>query len=166
MIVEDGPPHAVRTNSVRPGFVVSNLWATLGSPAPIEDPDRSGEIKGIMPLPGGTVIKTIDYPPESSEEIERERISGATFVSHQAGQSERGVRRDPHARHGGMHETDTIDYAIVLFGEIYALVDEGETLMKAGDVLIHRGTNHAWSNRSDNPCRVLFVLVDAKRANV
>ena len=56
---------------------------------------------------------------------------------------------------------DTVDYAICLEGEIWAVLDEGETLMRAGDVLIQRGTYHAWSNRSDRVCRVAFILVDA-----
>jgi uncharacterized cupin superfamily protein len=55
-----------------------------------------------------------------------------------------------------------VDYAIVLHGEIYARMDEGETLMRAGDVLIQRGTNHAWANRSDDVCRIAFVLIDGK----
>ena len=62
-----------------------------------------------------------------------------------------------------MHETDTIDYAFVLSGEVYAVMDKGEKLLKAGDVLIQRGNNHAWSNRSGSNCRMAFVLIDAKR---
>ena len=65
-------------------------------------------------------------------------------------------------RHFWFHKTETLDYAIVLEGEIWALVDVGECLLRAGDVLIQRGTNHAWSNRSDRPCRVAFVLLDAR----
>jgi quercetin dioxygenase-like cupin family protein len=61
-----------------------------------------------------------------------------------------------------MHRTKTVDYGIVLSGEIYLVVDEGETLLKPGDVVVQRGTNHAWSNRSDEPCRMAFVLVDGK----
>ncbi|MGZ3293363.1 MAG: cupin domain-containing protein [Xanthobacteraceae bacterium] len=60
------------------------------------------------------------------------------------------------------HRTESIDYAIVLSGEIWAVMDEGETKMVAGDVLIQRGTNHAWANRSNAPCVVAFVLIDAK----
>ena len=56
----------------------------------------------------------------------------------------------------------SLDYAIVVEGEIWALMDVGETLMKAGDLLIQRGTNHAWSNRSDRPARVCFVLNGAE----
>ena len=61
-----------------------------------------------------------------------------------------------------MHITDTVDYAIILFGEMYAVMEEGETLMKAGDVLVQRGTNHAWSNRSGDVCRVAFILIDGR----
>ena len=57
-----------------------------------------------------------------------------------------------------------MDYAIVLSGEIYALMDAGEVLLEAGDVLVQRGTNHAWSNRSDDSAYVAFVLVDAEPA--
>jgi uncharacterized cupin superfamily protein len=62
-----------------------------------------------------------------------------------------------------MHRTDTIDYAIVLEGEIIAILDEHETTMKAGDIMIQRGTAHAWANRSGKPARIAFVLVDATR---
>ncbi|WJJ92553.1 cupin domain-containing protein [Neopusillimonas aromaticivorans] len=61
-----------------------------------------------------------------------------------------------------MHRTHSIDYAIVISGEIYALMDDGETLMRPGDVLVQRGTNHGWSNRSDAPALVAFVLIDAE----
>ena len=61
-----------------------------------------------------------------------------------------------------MHRTETVDYALILEGEIYLVLDEEERLMKQGDFLVERGTNHAWANRSDKPCRVLFVLIDGK----
>ena len=65
-------------------------------------------------------------------------------------------------RHPGFHKTSSVDYAIVLSGEIYALMDEGEVLLRTGDVLVQRGTNHAWSNRTDEPARLAFVLIDAE----
>ena len=65
-------------------------------------------------------------------------------------------------KHPGIHRTATVDYAIVLEGEIYAVMDEDETLMRAGDVLIQRGTNHAWANRSTTTARIAFVLIDGK----
>jgi len=66
------------------------------------------------------------------------------------------------ARHPMMHTTNTVDYAIILSGEIWAIMDVGEKKMKAGDVLVQRGTNHAWANRSNKPCHVAFILIDAK----
>ncbi len=61
-----------------------------------------------------------------------------------------------------MHKSTTIDYIIVIKGEMYAVMDEGEVLLKPGDVLVQRGTNHSWSNRSDAPCLIAAILIDAK----
>ena len=66
------------------------------------------------------------------------------------------------ARHGQMHRTRSLDFAIVLSGEIWAIMDVGEKKMTADDMLVQRGTNHAWANRSDKPCNVAFILIDAK----
>jgi uncharacterized cupin superfamily protein len=66
------------------------------------------------------------------------------------------------ARHGQMHRTRSLDFAIVLSGEIWAIMDVGEKKMTAGDMLVQRGTNHAWANRSDKSCNVAFILIDAK----
>ena len=73
-----------------------------------------------------------------------------------------GHAKDAHSRNPMMHKTASVDYAIVLKGEIWAVMDEGERRMGAGDVLIQRGTNHAWSNRTDAPALVAFILVGAK----
>jgi len=64
------------------------------------------------------------------------------------------------ARHPFMHRTDTLDYAVILAGEIFMLLDDSDVHLKAGDVVIQRGTNHAWSNRGTKPCVVMFVLID------
>jgi quercetin dioxygenase-like cupin family protein len=61
-----------------------------------------------------------------------------------------------------MHRTETIDYVIVVSGEIEMDMDDSTVKLKAGDVMVQRGTNHAWANRSDKPARVAFVLIDAK----
>ena len=66
------------------------------------------------------------------------------------------------ALHPLMHRTETVDYAVVLEGEITMLLDDSEVPLKAGDVVIQRGTNHAWSNRSGTPVRMLYVLMDAR----
>ena len=67
---------------------------------------------------------------------------------------------DQNPRHPMMHRTETIDYAIVLEGEITMLLDDSEVVLKAGDVLVQRGTNHAWSNRGTIPAKIAFILID------
>jgi quercetin dioxygenase-like cupin family protein len=155
--VADGPTAAVKTVPERPGYRAQNVWTTHGNPAPIADPERTGEIEGVMPPKNGTVLRIIDFPPESQDPAERERMMRATFAS-----IYRDAAHRPETGHPGMHTTESVDYAIVLYGEIYARMDEGETLLRTGDVLIQRGTNHAWANRSDDVCRVAFVLIDGK----
>ena len=59
-----------------------------------------------------------------------------------------------------MHRTETIDYGIVLEGELVLIMDEGETTVRAGDIVVQRGTNHGWANRSRANCRICFVLID------
>jgi uncharacterized cupin superfamily protein len=61
-----------------------------------------------------------------------------------------------------MHRTETVDYAIILEGEMHLVLDDSEVLCRAGDVVIQCGTNHAWSNRSGRPCKVAFILIDGK----
>jgi uncharacterized cupin superfamily protein len=61
-----------------------------------------------------------------------------------------------------MHATNSIDYAVIMTGEIYMLVDDDEVHLKAGDVVVQRGNNHAWSNRGAEPCRIAFILIDAE----
>ena len=157
-IFEDAPAAAVRTVADRPGYRAVNVWRTTQTPVSIDDPDSTSRHEGILPPPNGSILRIIDFPPEPKDPAERDRRIRATFsgIYHDATHDGR--------KHPGMHRTDTVDYAIVLEGEIWSVMDEGETLMRAGDVLIQRGTNHAWANRSDKTARIAFVLIDAKRA--
>jgi hypothetical protein len=148
-IVEDAPASAIRTVAERPGYRAVNVWRT--------NADAVEKHQGILPPKDGTILRIIDFPPEPKDPEERQRRIAATFggifkdASHD--------KRD--GKHPGMHTTATVDYAIVLEGEIWAVMDQGETLMRAGDVLIQRGTNHAWANRSGKTARIAFVLIDA-----
>jgi mannose-6-phosphate isomerase-like protein (cupin superfamily) len=111
-----------------------------------------------MPPPGGTILRVIEFAPErevTADYATRLRIFQGLGLAPE-GQS-REKPRDP-----AMHRTKTIDYAFILSGEIDMLLDDSEVHLRAGDVVIQRGTNHAWVNRSDRPCRVAFVLIDAK----
>jgi mannose-6-phosphate isomerase-like protein (cupin superfamily) len=158
-IVEDAPATAIRTVEGRPNYRAVNIWRTETAPALIDAPDTANQHKGILPPPnGGSVLRIIDYPPEAKDAAERQRQIAATFT---------GIFADADhdkrvGAHPGMHKTDTVDYAIILEGEIWAVMDDNETLMKQGDVLVQRGTNHAWANRSDSTARICFVLLDGK----
>jgi len=162
VFVEDGVA-PFKINPARPAHRSWPVWATGRLPVPVDDPDHGGAVHGIMPPPGGSILKIVDIAPEPRDPSERERALAAERVRVRAAglDPEPGVRRDPDGPHPGMHKTASIDYAIVLTGEVYAILEKGEKLMKAGDVLIQRGTNHAWSNRSDSYCRIAFVLVEA-----
>jgi mannose-6-phosphate isomerase-like protein (cupin superfamily) len=158
-IVEDAPAAAIRTVSACPGYRAVNVWRTAETPARIGAKDSTAEHQGILPPRGGTILRIIDFPPEPADRDELKRMLDSTFggIYKDAAHDKRpGV-------HPGMHRTETVDYAIVLEGEIYAVMDEGETLMRAGDVLIQRGTNHAWANRSERTARIAFVLIDGTR---
>ena len=158
-IVEDAPAAAVRTVADRPGYRSVNVWRTTQTPASISDLDSISKHVGILPPEQGTILRIIDFPPEPADPAERKRRIQATFGGIF---SDATHDRSPGA-HPGMHRTATVDYAILLEGEIWAVMDEGETLMRAGDVLVQRGTNHAWANRSQKTARIAFVLIDGKQ---
>jgi hypothetical protein len=158
-IIKDGPSPAIRLVAERPGYRVTNLWRTLESPCDIDAGDSIIEQHGVAPPPSGTVIRIIDIPPEAIDADERKRQAAATF-------DKLFADADHHLedkRHPGMHITESVDYAVMLEGELTAILDKDETVMRAGDVLIQRGTNHAWANRSGKMARILFVLVSGKR---
>ena len=159
-IVEDGAPPVISTVETRPGLRNANIWSTSETPAPLDAPDRIAEHKGLYPPKNGTVIRIMDIPPEPTDPEKLKVWFSATSNSIFP---DRERRIPDKSKHPGMHITDTVDYAIILFGEMYAVMEEGETLMRAGDVLVQRGTNHAWSNRSGQTCRVAFILVDGRR---
>jgi mannose-6-phosphate isomerase-like protein (cupin superfamily) len=136
------------------------LWVTGETPADISGPaDRAalamGKI-GISPPPGGSVFRIVEFPPVGPEADKLDN----NFLHHQIG-GEAPSRGLP-PRHPFMHRTRTIDYAIVMDGEIDMLLDDSEIHMKAGDVLVQQGTNHAWVNRGKEPCRIAFILIDSK----
>jgi mannose-6-phosphate isomerase-like protein (cupin superfamily) len=133
------------------GLVSTLLWVTDETPADIaRADDRSLREIGVPPPAGGSVFRVVDFPPEG----------GAR--SREAILQEMGVTDHGGARHAAMHRTRSIDYAIVLEGEIDMLLDDSEVHLAAGDVLVQQGTNHAWVNRGSTSCRIAFVLIDAR----
>jgi len=132
------------------GIVSTLLWVTDETPADISrSRDRAARDIGVPPPPNGTIFRVVDFPPESGTR------------SREAVLKEMGVADHGGARHPGMHRTPSVDYAVVLEGEIDMLLDDSEVHLNAGDVLVQQGTNHAWVNRGTAPCRIAFVLIDA-----
>ena len=158
VFAEDGASPAQKTVAERPGYRVTNLWRTKPSHN-VHTPDSISEHVGVLPPGGGTVVRIIEWPAEPEDPAELRRLMDKTFAAMYP-DAHRDVKP---GEHPGMHTTDTVDYAIVLEGEIVAIVDEGETVMRQGEVLIQRGTSHAWANRSGKPVKMAFVLVDSRR---
>lgn len=155
-ILEDKLPHR---HSRGPGnAIVTELWETRECPADNRgNEDLTDHPRRLPPPENGSVFRVIEYPPDQQRLAALEREHKAPDDG--SGRSAALDRGNP--RHPGFHKTNSVDYAIVLSGEIYALMDEGEVLLTTGDVLIQRGTNHAWSNRGSEPARLAFVLIDA-----
>jgi mannose-6-phosphate isomerase-like protein (cupin superfamily) len=138
------------------GNLTSTLvWVTDETPANLESQsDPSLRETGVAPPAGGSILRIVDFPPEA----EAGEVDNAAMLR-EMGLG--GSANDAPVRHASMHRTRSIDYALVLEGEIHMLLDDSEVHLKAGDVLIQKATNHAWVNRSDAPCRIAFVLIDA-----
>ena len=129
------------------------LWVTDESPADISGRvDRAERDIGVAPPERGTLFRVVDFPPTEAG------------LSSEAILKEMGLSGNGAARHPLMHRTRSIDYAVVLQGEIDMLLDDSEVHLKAGDVLVQQGTRHAWVNRGTHDCRIAFVLVDALEA--
>ncbi len=138
------------------GLQLTELWETRSSPADNSGAkDAADHERRIEPVEGGTVFRIIECPPDR---VRLKTIDPEAFFSGMGAQAADKANR----RHPGTHRTNTLDYCVVLSGEIWAVMDQSEVLLRAGDCLIQRGTNHAWSNRTEKPCVIAFVLVAAK----
>ena len=153
VLIDDAPSHVVLDKAG--GLKLTELWTTNATPAEFSSEHRARRERRIEPDANGTVFRVIEYPPDA------QRLKSLKPEEHFASMGAQAAPADKR-RHPGMHKTRTLDYAIVLSGEIYAVLDEGEVLLRSGDVLVQQGTNHAWSNRSDRPATIAFVLIDAK----
>jgi hypothetical protein len=146
-------------NAIRPEYFagggLTDLWETKQTPACNAGTTDSVERPiHLEPPPTGSIFRIVDFPPDGSvKPADMKKAFDAIQATHTLIGS---------ARHPGFHKTKTVDYAIIMHGEIWALFDEGETLLKAGDVLVQRGTSHGWSNRTNDICRVAFILIDAE----
>ena len=153
---------AVATTVVRReelGVTNTLLWMTDTTPAELSNQEDAANKKvGVVAPPGGTIFRVVEFAPErevKADDETRLRIMQGIGLAPEG--NSRGRPRNP-----AMHRTKTIDYALIMSGEIDMLLDDSEIHLKAGDVVIQRGTNHAWVNRGNQPCQVAFVMLDAK----
>ena len=163
IIQQDGDVPRVQRIGGPHGPLFYEVWNTRDTPAPIDHASGEPVEVGIQLAPpkNGTRIRVLDIPPEDAsikavtpEEAKAHfaEVGAATASSHTASGS----------RHAFMHRTETVDYGIVLEGEVTLIMDDGETLVRAGDIVVQRGTNHGWANRSGRHCRIAFILIDGQ----
>jgi mannose-6-phosphate isomerase-like protein (cupin superfamily) len=158
VVALEGPPPTVLPLQHIPGTVFYELWSTPATPAPIDNgPDPTLAPLHLPPPPGGTRVRIVDIPPDTPEFLAHgaERMHAA-FAQIGDAAASTVQAQSPHPL---MHRTESVDYGFVLEGEITLVLDTEERALKAGDVVVQRGTNHAWANRSGRMCRMAFVLV-------
>lgn len=159
IVTAAGPLPTVVPIEKIPGTVFHEIWSTGGAPAKVGNtPDPTLSALMLPPPPHGSRIRIVDIPPDSEEFLQH----GADNMRHafaQIGDAAASTvkRNSPHPL---MHRTESIDYGIVLDGEMTLVLDDSEVPLAQGDVVIQRGTNHAWANRSGKMCRMLFILID------
>jgi len=149
IVIIDGPPTPTGA-----------YWLTEGAPADNSTVgDAAQLVNKLEPSPGGSIFRYAVIPPEdpnvSAEQ--RERTTARLFAQMDASHC-----RTDTSRHPGMHKTRTVDYVVLLAGEVTMLLDKGEVDLKPFDVVVQRGTNHAWVNKGKEPAILAAVLVDAK----
>ena len=150
--IADGPSPDVRTDPARPGFASTRIWVTDRTPPSLKGMRESLHMPHTLePPPGGSVCRVVTFPPEES-------YKGKVGAMGSPGAS----TYSPRAPHPYMQKTRTLDFCLVLEGEITLVLDTEEVHLNAGDTVVQRGTNHAWSNRSGKPCVIAFSSHDGK----
>ena len=155
IVTLDGAPPRLTTS--RAGSELALFWVKAATPADNSgNGDKDDVDVGIPPPPGGSIFRVVEFQPEGSmAAADNTELEGLTNM---------GATTPDGARHPGMHRTESIDYAVIMTGEIDMLLDDSEVHLKAGDVVVQRGTYHAWANRGTERCRVAFILIDADPA--
>jgi len=160
VFTSDGPvPNAHHYTSI-PGMMTSVLYATTATPSlPQDDAECAPAGLKVPPAPGETRLMIVTFPPDSS-------MACPEFDPVAADAEQRefipGLAELFEADAPGMHRTETVDYDIVLDGEIWLELDDGATThLRTGDVAVQCGTRHAWRNRSDRTATMCFVMIGA-----
>lgn len=163
IVISDGAAQNLVPNPSDPDRGHVNFWRTDAVPARnAGDHDPAAGAPFALPPPkGGTLFRFFQIAPEKNEaglsREERDARMAQMFEAAGAGHARQAM-----GRHPSMHRTETVDYIVLLKGEVTALMDIGEVTMKPFDVLIQRGTRHGWVNRGNEPALLMAVLVDAE----
>lgn len=163
VVISDAPAPFVHVNAVNPEWNSTDIWRTGEMPVVVRarhDKETTDGPRRQMPTKNGTVLRINNFPPES-EAVNSMDVAGARKAFAALG-NEKASTFGRGGRHPLMHRTETIDYALILEGEIDMLLDDEDVHLKAGDIVVQCGTNHAWVNRSKANCRVAFVLIDGQ----
>ena len=157
VVLFDGDAPNVKVRKVG-GFVSTLMWVLDALPARHSAGKDFADVTiGTAPPPNGAVFRIVDFPPVQGEldaEAHR-RMTEEMGLAH-------GDQAGPPPRHAFMHRTKSVDFGIVLSGEIDMLLDDSEVHVKTGDVVVQQGTTHAWVNRGTETCRMAFILIDAQ----
>lgn len=138
------------------GLWVTELWTSEEMPIDNKRGDDRGARKMRHdPGPNGTIFRIVEIPPESSSSP----IDAKAAFAHLGSENKPNAKDS--AKHQSMHKTNSVDYLVVISGEMSMVMEDGEILLKQGDCIVQRGTNHAWVNKSGKPCVLAAVLVDA-----
>ena len=158
--IEDERVGDVRTDPARPGFVSTRIWVTAATPVRIKHARETLALPHCMePPPRGSICRIVTFPPDAAF---RRKVGGAEVAAFfRAMGSPEASTYSPKAPHPYMQKTRTLDFCLVLDGEITLVLDTEEVHLAAGDTVVQRGTNHAWSNRSDRPCTIAISSHDA-----
>jgi mannose-6-phosphate isomerase-like protein (cupin superfamily) len=141
------------------GLQSTNLWITNSYPIGFSFKDDTASIPvGVSPLDNGTKFRVVEFPPlDAATEAKMEPGFLMKAVGPVAPAKGRSVT------HPLMHRTRSVDYAVVLSGEIDMMLDDATVHLKPGDTIVQQATNHAWVNHGTETCRILFVLMDSKQ---
>ncbi len=137
LVLSDGPVPVTRS-STGIGLHFDEVWNTSAAPAPIaaQEPEPTERPLRIAPEGPGSVIRVNEFLPG-------------------------------HVRDGlqtAMHRTESVDYGIVLEGEMTLILTDSEVALRAGDIVVQRGTDHAWANRSQRSAKMAFILIGGEFA--
>jgi mannose-6-phosphate isomerase-like protein (cupin superfamily) len=159
VVTSDGALPRVVEIAAIPGTLFHEVWSTSSSPAAVDN--GADPTVGVLMLPPpkqGTRIRFVDIPPDTPEFLARGAAKMHDAFSQAGDAAVSTVNAD--SPHPLMHRTESIDYGVIIEGEMTLVLDDAEVALMPGSVVIQRGTNHAWANRSNCPCRMLFVLID------